>query len=100
MATLVKFAEALMSHELLDREHTELLITGKADTGGGGMYAYGFQDARRDGVGFVGHGGGAPGMNGDLRIYPASGYVVAVLSNMDPPAATRVATFIDLRLPS
>jgi CubicO group peptidase (beta-lactamase class C family) len=96
---LVKFAEALMSHGLLDREHTELLITGKADTGGGGMYAYGFQDARRDGVGFVGHGGGAPGMNGDLRIYPASGYVVAVLSNMDPPAATRVATFIDLRLP-
>ena len=96
---LLKFASALMSHKLLNAEHTALLITGKADTGGGGRYAYGFQDARKDGIGFVGHGGGAPGMNGELRIYPQSGYVVAVLSNLDPPAATQVATFVDLRLP-
>ena len=96
---LLKFATALMSHKLLNAENTALLITGKADTGGGAKYAYGFQDARRDGIGFVGHGGGAPGMNGELRIYPQSGYVVAVLSNLDPPAATQVATFIDLRLP-
>ena len=88
-----------MSHKLLDRQHTELLVTGKVDTGNGGKYAYGFADARRDDAGYVGHGGGAPGMNGDLRIYPGSGYVVAVLSNLDPPAARRVATFIDLRLP-
>ena len=27
------------------------------------------------------------GMNGDLPIYPQSGYVVAVLANIDPPAA-------------
>jgi hypothetical protein len=26
-------------------------------------------------------------MNGDPRIYPKSGYVVAVLANVDPPAA-------------
>jgi hypothetical protein len=32
-------------------------------------------------------------MNGDLRIYPRSGYVVAVLANLDPPAAQRVAEF-------
>jgi D-alanyl-D-alanine carboxypeptidase len=96
---LVKFAEALMNHRLLNREHTDLLITGKVDTGNGSQYAYGFQDARRDGVGYIGHGGGAPGMNGDLRVYPASGYVVAVLSNLDPPAASRIATFTDLRLP-
>ena len=48
----------------------------------------------------MGHGGGAPGMNGDLRIYPQSGYVVAVLSNLDPPAAGAVSNFLDLRLPS
>jgi hypothetical protein len=35
---------------------------------------------------------GAPGMNGDLRIYPKSGYVVAVLSNLDPPTASQVST--------
>jgi D-alanyl-D-alanine carboxypeptidase len=96
---LMKFADALMGHKLLNAEHTELLITGKVDTGGGGKYAYGFEDGRKDGVGAVGHSGGAPGMSGDLRIYPQSGYVVAVLSNLDPPAAPQVSAFLDLRLP-
>jgi D-alanyl-D-alanine carboxypeptidase len=96
---LLKFATALMGHKLLNVENTALLISGKVDTGGGRMYAYGFDDARKDGVGSVGHGGGAPGMNGELRIYPQSGYVVAVLSNLDPPAATQVSNFIDARLP-
>jgi len=96
---LVKFAQALMSHKLLDAEYTNMLITGKVDVGNGQMYAYGFEDARKNGVGAVGHGGGAPGMNGELRIYPQSGYVVAVLSNLDPPAATQVTNFIDPRIP-
>jgi len=39
------------------------------------------------------------GMSGDLRIYPQSGYVVAVLSNLDPPAAPQVSAFINSRLP-
>jgi len=39
-------------------------------------------------------------MNGDLEIYQPSGYVVAVLSNLDPPAAQRVADFIGSRLPA
>jgi hypothetical protein len=63
------------------------------------MYAYGFEDGRRGDVRVVGHGGGAPGMNGELRIYPASGYVVAVLANLDPPVASQVAAFLDPRLP-
>ena len=96
---LLKFADALMSHKLLNAEYTDLLITGKVEAGRGRMYAYGFEDGRKDGNGAVGHGGGAPGMNGDLRIYPKSGYVVAVLSNLDPPAATQVSSFLDLRLP-
>jgi CubicO group peptidase (beta-lactamase class C family) len=96
---LLKFGAALLGHELLDAEYTNLLITGKADTGGGRMYAYGFMDARKDGAGWVGHGGGAPGMNGELRINPTNGYVVAVLSNLDPPAATRQWSFLETRLP-
>jgi D-alanyl-D-alanine carboxypeptidase len=96
---LMKFADALMGHKLLNAEYTQLLITGKVDSGGGGRYAYGFEDGRKDGVGAVGHGGGAPGMNGDLRIYPQSGYVVAVLANLDPPAAQQISAFLDLRLP-
>ena len=37
-------------------------------------------------------------MNGDLEIDPHSGYVVAVLANLDPPAATRISEFIVNRL--
>jgi CubicO group peptidase (beta-lactamase class C family) len=97
---LLKFANALMGHKLLNAEYTDLLITGKVDTGNGAKYAYGFEDDRKNGAGAVGHSGGAPGMSGDLRIYPQSGYVVAVLSNLDPPAAPRVSAFLDLRLPN
>jgi len=96
---LMKFADALMSHTLLTAENTDLLISGKVDAGGGRMYAYGFEDERKDGLGAVGHSGGAPGMSGDLRIYPHSGYVVAALSNLDPPAAPQVSAFLDPRLP-
>jgi hypothetical protein len=38
-------------------------------------------------------------MNGELTIYSQSGYVVAVLANLDPPAAERAARFIGDRLP-
>jgi D-alanyl-D-alanine carboxypeptidase len=71
------------------------------NTGPGVKYAYGFEDARdANGNGWVGHGGGAPGINGDLKIYPKSGYVVAVLANIDPPAAQRISEYLDPRLPT
>jgi D-alanyl-D-alanine carboxypeptidase len=95
------FASALLDHKLLNRDSTEMLITGKVDTGNGARYAYGFEDDRdADGNGWVGHGGGAPGMSGDLRIYPKTGYVVAVLANIDPPAAQRISEYLDPRLPT
>lgn len=96
---LSKFAIALQTHKLLNAQYTEMLTTGKTETPGGGKYAYGFQDAMIGGTRCFGHGGGAPGMNGELKICPGSGYVVAVLANMDPPAASRVADFITNRLP-
>ena len=100
VADLVAFANALLEHKLLNAEYTELLTTGKVTGGPGGKYAYGFSDTTSDGVRWVGHGGGAPGMNGDLKICPGSGYIIAVLSNLDPPAATRMAGFIAARLPA
>ena len=39
----------------------------------------------------VGHSGGAPGMNGDLRIFPASGIVVTALANTDLGASQAVS---------
>ena len=95
---LLRFATALEQHRLLDAHHTELLTRGKVDTPNG-RYAYGFGDAQFNGVRCFGHGGGAAGMNGDLEICPAVGYVVAVLANQDPPAATQVSHFITNRLP-
>ena len=92
---LARFADALMSHKLLRPDSIEQLITGKVEALGREMYAYGFEDRRdMDGHGSVGHGGGAPGMNGDLRIYPKSGYVVAALANIDPPAAQSAAAWV------
>ncbi|HEU4509094.1 MAG TPA: serine hydrolase domain-containing protein [Pyrinomonadaceae bacterium] len=96
---LLRFANALQTHKLLDAKHTELLTTGKVDAGRG-KYAFGFQDEVADGTRCFGHGGGAPGMNGGLQICPGPGYVIAVLANLDPPAATRVADFVRNRLPA
>ena len=47
-----------------------------------------------------GHGGGAPGMNGELRIFPQLDTVVISLSNLDPPAATRLVDYFALRMPA
>jgi CubicO group peptidase (beta-lactamase class C family) len=88
---LARFADALISHKLLRPDSAEQLITGKVEALGREKYAYGFFDRRdRAGRGSVGHPGGAPGMNGELWIYPKDGYVVAVLANIDPPVAQRV----------
>ncbi len=96
---LSKFAAALQTNKLLKAQYVEMLTTGKVDTPGGGKYAYGFQEAMVNGARCFGHGGGAPGMNGELKICPGPGYVIAVLANMDPPGASRVADFITNRLP-
>jgi|SRR5579859_1838341 len=95
---LSKFASALLANKLLDAHYTELLTTGKPGTPDN-SYAYGFGDHKINGIRCFGHGGGAPGMNGQLEICPANGYVVAVLANLDPPAAGRLADFITNRLP-
>ena len=97
---LARFAVALREHRLLDSAHTARLLAGQVAVGQGARYAYGFLDRVVGVRRFVGHGGGAPGMNGELAFEPDGGYVVVVLSNLDPPAAGRVATFILDRLPS
>jgi CubicO group peptidase (beta-lactamase class C family) len=94
---LLRFANALRSGALVDAALLKEAVTDKA----GRRYGLGFY-ARPDGS--FGHGGGAPGINGELSVFPSglfptSGYVVAVLANQDPPAATVVKDFIGARLP-
>jgi D-alanyl-D-alanine carboxypeptidase len=95
-----RFAAAIREHRLLDAAHTALLLGGKVTIGQGSRYAYGFMDRIQVGRRLVGHGGGAPGMNGELTFEPNGGYVVVVLSNLDPQAATKVEAFILDRLPT
>ena len=62
-------------------------------------YGYGFGVLGQGPLRSYGHGGGAPGMNGELRVYPELGYVVVSLSNLDPPAATDLVAFFEQRVP-
>jgi D-alanyl-D-alanine carboxypeptidase len=94
---LLRFANALTEHKLLNERYTELLTTAKPESGDA-HYAYGFEDDVVKGVRSFGHSGGAPGMNGDLRIYPQTGYVVVALANMDR-GAQRASSWISERLP-
>jgi CubicO group peptidase (beta-lactamase class C family) len=94
-----RFAMAVRERRLLDSAHTTLLLTGKVNVAPGFQYAYGFTTRVVGGRTFVGHGGGARGMNGDLSFEANGGYVVVVLSNFDPPAAGQIAGFILSQLP-
>jgi D-alanyl-D-alanine carboxypeptidase len=96
---LVRFADALTSGKLLDAQHYDLIDKAAVEAWPGVKYGMGFQTQSRDGVRSFGHGGGAPGQNGLLLIFPDSGYVVATLSNGDPPQASSLGEFIGQRLP-
>jgi D-alanyl-D-alanine carboxypeptidase len=98
---LLRFANALRDHKLLDPAHTELLTTGKVDMSalGGRRYAYGFGDNVVNGTRCFGHNGGAPGMSGDLAICGGYRYVIAVLANRDPDIADKESSFVTNRLP-
>ena len=63
-------------------------------------YGFGFGIRGQDTGRVFGHGGGAAGMNGELYMMPAPGYVMVALSNLDPPVASREVNFIAARLPT
>ena len=97
---LLKFMNGLNTHRLLDAAHTAMLLKARMPTArDGAEQALGFSvRAYPDGTMSVGHGGGSPGMNGELMYFPKTGYLVVVLSNLDPPGATELAGFIALSL--
>ena len=60
-------------------------------------YGYGFSVEEGAAGKVVGHGGGFPGLNGNLDIFLDKGYTVAVLSNYDngaSPLARRIYEMI------
>lgn len=98
---LLRFDQALRHHKLLSAKLTDTVLTGKVQPGpeADHKYAYGFEEARVAGHHIVGHSGGAPGMSAQLDMYLDNGMTVVVLSNLDPPIAELVASYIRLRLP-
>lgn len=92
---LLRFTQALESGKLISKASLAAATTPHKED-----YGYGFGIQGEGNLRSYGHGGGAPGMNGDLRIFPRLGYVVISLSNLDPPAASRLVDFFSLRLPA
>jgi CubicO group peptidase (beta-lactamase class C family) len=93
---LLAFATALTSGKLLSKDMLAQATQPQDNNKG---YGYGFGVTGEGALLLFGHGGGAPGMNGDLRIYPRLGYVLIGLSNLDPPAAENMVEHFAARMP-
>lgn len=91
---LFLFAEALQSGKLLGPELLREATQASPKRLDYGMGFYVLPD------GGYGHGGGAPGINGELHILPHNGYVLVALANRDPRMATNMVDFITSILPS
>jgi len=89
---LYRFALALRDHTLVSPETLQLMWTDHAEAG----YGYGFSVTTLPAGRVVGHGGGFPGLNGNLDIFVDRGFVVAVLANYDGGAATVAQRINDL----
>lgn len=80
---LLKFAEALRTARILKRKTLETMWRDREVDGRATGYGYLFGTGVDDGHRWVGHTGGAPGINAFFRLYPEDGYEVIVLSNLD-----------------
>jgi len=90
---LFLFAEALRSGKLLDLKLLREATQASPKRPDYGMGFYVLPD------GGYGHGGGAPGINGELHILPHNGYVLIALANRDPRMASDMVDFITSILP-
>jgi len=78
---LLKFARALGSNQLISRESKELLMSVKARSSSI-EYGYGFLIYSSMKLGrVVGHGGAAPGVSANFRMFVDKGYTMIIFSN-------------------
>ncbi len=83
----IKFGLALKEHKIISEASFRQMTEGIAARENS-RYSYGMILRDIGGLAARGHGGGAPGINGELEFYENSDFVIAVLSNIDPPSAT------------
>lgn len=95
-----RFVGGLTSHRLLRSETLKRLIEGGVKTSDGQFAGFDFGGTMGEAGRFIGHTGGAPGMNGSLQHFLTSGVTVIVLANRDFPAAESIAVFAAHRLPT
>jgi CubicO group peptidase (beta-lactamase class C family) len=92
-ADMHHFAEALRNHELIADATLQQAVARQPNALGGLGFAV------RDGeLPSYGHNGGARGMNAEFRVYPERHLGVAILSNLDPPSASRLADRFEAEL--
>lgn len=107
---LHKFSQALLSGKLISAKSVEMIMKGKIAMPAPRMplppnakplpemkYGYGFGERYNNNVRITGHSGGAPGVSGQLDIYPELGYTVVILSNYDmiaTPLMNRISEII------
>lgn len=96
-ADLLKFANAVLSNRLLNKENTALYITGKVKYDRG-SYAYGMSTDTLNGHPVFGHTGGHYGIANELMIFPDLGYTVVILTNGEVENYWEVSHFIKSRL--
>jgi len=97
---LLSFATALYNGSLIDAPHREELTTFKVQQGPDEGYAYLYADNRINGQRYIGHNGGAPGINAEFSVFPDSGYTIVVLSNTDfnaSPVADQIRQWVAYR---
>ncbi len=91
---LHKFSQALLAGKFLSAKSVATITSGKATMPKPPMppnakplpdlkYGFGFGELYKNNCRIIGHNGGAPGVEGQVDIYPDLGYIVVVLSNYD-----------------
>jgi D-alanyl-D-alanine carboxypeptidase len=96
---LLRFANALVQHRLLNERLTNLATTGQVKNLYGFYDGFGFGVQSFNGTPCFGHNGAGTGANADLEICGGSKWIVIALANLDPPAAQQISDFVMDRLP-
>lgn len=98
MGDLLRFANALERHTLLNAQLTQMATTGQEKNPF--FYdGFGFGVQSFNGTFCFGHNGAGAGGNSDLEVCDNGRYAVIVLSNLDPPSAQQISDYVLNRLP-
>ena len=96
-ADMARFLDALQNDRLITAATKAALFTEQRTRDGKTGYGLGFTVSPGPPL-KVGHGGGAPGINADVALFPDSGWKVVTLSNYDPPTASHMAAVLERTL--